>query len=86
MIMKRLLITCKEATLYIEKKEERAISFSERIKLAVHLMICEFCRIFEKQNKFINLQLKHLHTEVSLSESEKQEMEKQVKNIIDSKK
>ena len=84
MIKKRLLITCKEATLYIEKKEEKAIAIQERIKLAIHLMICEFCKLFEKQNKFINLQLKHIHTEASLSHKEKDEMEKQIENILNS--
>ncbi len=82
MIKTRMLITCKEATLYIEKREENAITIKERIKLAIHLVICEFCKLFEKQDKFINLQLKHIHTEASLSFEEKEEMEKQIENIL----
>ena len=84
MIKKRLLITCKEATLYLEKKEEKAIAIQERIKLAIHLMICEFCKLFEKQNKFINLQIKHIHTEISLSSEEKEEMDLLIQKSLNS--
>ncbi len=47
------MISCKEATYLISKKEEGKITMVERLKLSFHLMMCRFCKMFEKQNNFI---------------------------------
>lgn len=75
-MMKSLTISCKEATLAIVKKEESKISFSERIKLAVHLLICEFCKLFEKQNRFLSNNIKDIPLKDSLTADELAEMER----------
>lgn len=85
MISDKIMITCRQATLFSLKKEERKISFLDRVKLAVHLIICEFCRLFEQQNKVLSHQAKHLHTDVSLSEAEKEEMERRIESSPDKK-
>ncbi len=71
----KLFITCKEATMFSIKREERSLPFSERIKLFIHLLICEFCRLFDRQHKFISLQLKNLHAHETLTDLEKDKMQ-----------
>jgi hypothetical protein len=51
--MAKLTISCKEATLFISKKEEGKLSFKQRLQLWLHLGICGFCKLFAKQNKII---------------------------------
>lgn len=67
-----LMINCKEATLLIEKKQEKQIAFSDRIKLLIHLMICEFCRRFQRQSKLISGTVSHLQTNHTLSNEQKE--------------
>jgi len=73
-----LLINCKEATLLIEKKQERQISVLDRIKLFLHLLICELCRRFQKQSKLISDSASHIETHHTLSK----EQEEKLKEII----
>jgi hypothetical protein len=46
-------ITCKQAVDFISKKEEGKLSVTQRLNLWRHLMICRFCRLFQKQNRVI---------------------------------
>lgn len=68
--MAKVLITCKEATLISIKNEEHSSSVSEIIRFRIHLLICSFCRLFNKQSKILNQHLKsiYLHTELSADE------------------
>jgi hypothetical protein len=50
----KFMISCKEATMIVVKKAEIKVTFSERLKLFFHLIICQYCRLFEKQNKIID--------------------------------
>ena len=70
-----LMITCKEATLFISKKEEKKLSVSERFKLFIHLLICKFCKFFYRQNQFLAVEMKQLHTNAELSGSDKEKFE-----------
>ncbi|MCB0697259.1 MAG: hypothetical protein KDC07_07835 [Chitinophagaceae bacterium] len=54
------MISCKEATYLVSKKEQGKITIAERIRLSLHLMICKFCKRFEKQNKIITEHAKRL--------------------------
>lgn len=47
------MISCKEATLLVQKKEERKLSFGETVKLRIHNMLCGICSLFEKQSNYI---------------------------------
>ena len=47
-------ISCKQATEYIIKKEEGKLTWSQRWTLWNHLVICRMCKLFNRQNKFIN--------------------------------
>ncbi len=73
---KFIMITCKEATLAIIKKEEGKISLTERIRLLIHLAICKFCKMFEKQNKLISINSIQISSQESLTAKEKEDLEK----------
>ncbi|MCF8449201.1 MAG: hypothetical protein K9G49_04950 [Taibaiella sp.] len=66
--MKNLFMyTCKEATYLISKKEEGKLTFIQNIKLRLHISMCKFCKLFEKQNKCIIDNIRKLNdTEIKL--------------------
>lgn len=77
-------ISCKEAVDYILKREERKLSFLQRLSLWRHLAICSLCRIFTAQNTLINQALKKRQKRVMpLSHVEK---EKIIQHILDDNK
>ena len=74
--MKSLMMSCKKASFLIAKKEERKLSLGERIHLAMHLSMCEFCKAFEKQSAYISKQAKHFHSTAELSPESKSQIAK----------
>lgn len=70
------MITCKEATNFISRKEEGRLSFKQRIQLMLHLGICSFCKLFYRQNKVIIKNASQIdeYTSASLSHEEKESM------------
>ena len=56
MPMKR---TCKQAAALMVAREDRALGFSDRLALHVHLLICKACARFEQQLLGMRNQLKH---------------------------
>ena len=41
--------TCKEATAMMVAREDRSLTFADRIALKLHLLICQACPRFERQ-------------------------------------
>ena len=74
----KILISCKDATNFISKKEERKLGLLQRLQLTIHLVICEFCKLFYKQNNFLINNVKNLSNEESLTESEIKEIESKI--------
>lgn len=77
-----IMISCKEATFMVSKKEEKKLSWREKFQLKLHLAICKMCRLFEKQSRRISkdaAQL-HEHTTEALSTEKKQEMKTALEN------
>lgn len=75
--MKKVMITCREATEMIAKKEEGRVSFESRMQLWYHLFLCKWCRAFKKQDKYIADHFSNLdenNFQELLSESEKNAM------------
>ena len=70
------IIPCTQATFLISKREEHALTLREKFQLFIHLLICEFCRKFQKQTRIISREAKRLGSPESLSEVEKQNMRK----------
>ncbi len=52
------MISCKQATQYILKKEEGKLSVKKRFQLWLHLGICSFCKLFMHQSIMINKTVK----------------------------
>jgi len=60
--LKKVIYNCKQATLLIEKRQIRKLSFRESIELRIHLAGCSMCQLYNKQSQIINqmvLQLFH---------------------------
>jgi hypothetical protein len=76
------MITCKEATNMISKKEEGKISLPGYLRLWFHLSICKMCSLFNKQNKLIIKQAGKLHQHIhdELSTQDKQAIINQLEN------
>ncbi len=68
---KKLMITCKEATMLSVQKTEINISFSDRMRLFIHLLVCQYCRLFAKQSKMIDKLLSSWKTNKKLSVDQK---------------
>lgn len=69
--MKSLMISCKKASFLIAKKEERKLTLGERMHLAMHLSMCEFCKAFEKQSSYISKQAKYFISPAELTPQDK---------------
>ena len=80
-MFKFLLLSCKEATFLLSKKEENKLSWLEKIKLRSHLSICSLCRRFEQQTGFIILNAKHTHEIAFLSNESKDKMQSALNNF-----
>ncbi len=48
------MITCKQSTEWVIKKEFEKISVKENFDLASHMEVCTFCRLFQEQNSIIS--------------------------------
>lgn len=57
--MKHLLLTCKKATLLIEKQQNSRLNMAENIQLRLHLLICKACQRYRKQSLLIEQWLMH---------------------------
>lgn len=54
-----MMITCKQATDFISKKEEGKLTLKQRYQLRLHTMLCILCRLFYRQNKVMITSLKN---------------------------
>ena len=53
-------ITCKEATQLVSQGLDRELSGWERLRLRVHLAICDGCTNFKKQMDFLRRAMREL--------------------------
>lgn len=51
--MNILLLSCKEATLLIEKKQVYPLTFKENIRLYIHTKMCFVCNIYQYQSQIM---------------------------------
>lgn len=47
------MLSCKEVTRLLSQGEDRPLSFRERVKLRLHLMVCTACTRFSRQLAFM---------------------------------
>lgn len=59
------MLTCKQASQLVSQSLDRPLSWSERIRLRFHLLICDVCKRFNRQLRLLNLAVKRMlqHTE-----------------------
>jgi len=53
------LLSCKLATEMIEKKNVVPLTFKEKLKLKLHMSVCEACKSYQKQSELIDLYFEH---------------------------
>jgi hypothetical protein len=57
-----LMLSCKKATMLIEKSMLVKLSFKDKVQLTLHKSMCDACTAYEKQSKKMDEILKqHIH-------------------------
>jgi hypothetical protein len=51
-------MTCKEATRIVSQMQDRPLSFWERARLRLHLLVCAACSRFERQMRLLRLAMR----------------------------
>lgn len=51
--------TCKETSALLVAREDKSLSFTERLALRIHLAVCKNCPLFEQQLLTMRKGLKH---------------------------
>ena len=74
-------MTCDQAEEISIKKQYKEVSFAERIKLKLHLIICKTCSDFSKKNAQLSLLCKKANLQ-NLSERDKSHMKQKLKEKI----
>ena len=72
-----LFLSCLKATELIEKKFHFKLSFTEKIQLELHKMMCDACKTYEKQSGIIEEGIKGNHHKHS-HEIETGQLKKQI--------
>ena len=72
------MITCDEAVVICNKSQYKEASFSEKLKLKLHILFCSGCALFSKQNKQLTLLFNKAKL-YTLGESEKNALKKRIK-------
>ncbi len=85
-IMEILFLSCLKASALIEKKLHIKLSFTERVQLKAHKMMCEYCTAYEKQTILLEKGIEqHLHQNEKTVDLE--ELKKKINlNLKESKK
>ena len=60
-----MMLSCKQVTRLVSQGLDRELGFADRVRLRVHLAICDGCTNFKKQMDFLRRAVAHLgtHTE-----------------------
>lgn len=70
-IMDILFLSCLKASALIEKKLHVKLSFTERMQLKAHKMMCEYCTAYEKQTILLDKGIeKQIHQDVKAVDME----------------
>jgi len=55
-----MMLSCKEVTHLVSAGLDRKLGFAERLRLRLHLAVCDGCSHFTKQMKFIRKAMREL--------------------------
>ena len=70
--------SCQEIALLSEKNQYKEANFWERLRIKMHILYCERCRNYEKDNKQLSSILNDAQLD-SLTDKEMEELEKMIK-------
>lgn len=65
---KNLLIKCNKAASICDKKQYKAASFFDKMRLAIHNFLCHRCKLYSHQNKIMT-DLLRIYKESSVSKT-----------------
>lgn len=57
---KGIMLSCEDTTLLVVKNASKKLSMWDRMRMYMHLVMCKYCSLFAKQNKFIDEQVAKL--------------------------
>jgi hypothetical protein len=57
-----MMLSCKEVTRLVSQGLDRRLGFGERVRLRVHIAICDGCTNFRKQTAFLRRAVRQLGT------------------------
>jgi len=60
-----MMLSCKEVTRLVSQGLDRRLGFAERVRLRVHLAICDGCTTFSRQVRFIRKAVRALDSRPS---------------------
>lgn len=77
-----MMISCKEATILLVMKNHETLSMWDKMRLSLHLSMCRFCSLFEKQNNIIDKKVAELDEKIPsyLTEESKEKILHQIEN------
>ena len=55
-----MMLSCKQVTRLVSQGLDREMGFTERVRLRVHLAICDGCTNFKQQTEFLRRALARL--------------------------
>jgi predicted anti-sigma-YlaC factor YlaD len=85
-LMNALMLHCRKATYLIEKSNDVPLDLVERAQLNMHLSMCNGCRNYRKQNRFLERLLnRHAHTTVTPPQNTTELEDKIIRNIEEKK-
>ena len=84
--LRRLMLSCREATELLSDACDTQLSFSRRVALRAHLMMCHLCRRYKAQIRLLNRAARRYGsaqegtTSRQLSDSAKQRIKQQLRD------
>ncbi|WP_375238210.1 glycine dehydrogenase [Aurantibacter sp.] len=79
--MKKLFLPCEEANHVCDKSQYKESSFSEMIKLNLHLLYCKACRKYSSRNAKLTAILKR-EKPITMEQGIKNTLQKQIENQL----
>ena len=64
-LVPEMMLSCKEVTRLVSQGLDRRLAWSERLRLRVHLAICDGCSNFRKQIDFLRRAVQRLGSRTS---------------------
>ena len=64
-LVQEMMLSCKEVTRLVSQGLDRRLAWSERLRLRVHLAICDGCSNFRKQIDFLRRAVQRLGSRTS---------------------